>query len=345
MRLGLIARADNRGLGVQLWEAYRHLSPVRTMVVDCPSKAPLPLHLERFPGATVVKGFPAIADCREFLDGIDVVYTAETPYNPALFSEADAIGVRSVLHYNHEFLAHLQQPGLPTPTLFAAPSMWRYSEVPYRNKTFLPVPIALDRFADVQRPSRSTATDFLHIVGRPAVADRNGTADLLAALPYVRSSITVTIRCQDPAYVPSLLHARSLRSNIELVIQSADVPDYWENYRVGDVLVMPRRFGGLCLPAQEALGAGMPVIMPDIDPNDTWLPADWLVPATKSGEFMAKTRIDLHTSDPRALAAKIDQFASDRTFFAESQTTAADLAKRNSWDALLPEYQRVLESL
>lgn len=344
MKLGLIARADNRGLGVQLWEAYRHLSPAKTMVIDCPSKAPLPLHLERFPGATVVHGFPTAADCREFLTDLDVVYTAETPYNPELFSEAALMGVKTVLHFNFEFLAHLQNPSLPAPTLFAAPSMWRYQDVPFTNKTFLPVPIACDRFADVWRPSTPTAHQFLHIVGRPAVGDRNGTADLLGALPYVRSPITMTIRCQDPAYVPSLLNMRGVPANVELVIVSADIPNYWDAYTGADVLVMPRRFGGLCLPVNEALGAGMPVIMPAIEPNH-WLPADWLVPATKSGSFMAKTRIDLHTTDPRALAERIDRFATDRAFYAESQTIATDLAKRNSWEALLPEYQRVFASL
>lgn len=344
LRLGLIARADSRGLGIQTHEVFRHLRPAKTMVVDCPSLAPLPLHLDRFPGATVVHGFPTLADCREFLDGLDVVYTAETPYNQDLFSEAARMGVRSVLHYNFEFLAHLQNPDLPRPALFAAPSMWRYQDVPFANKTYLPVPIALDRFADVWRPSTPTATQFLHIVGRPAVGDRNGTKDLLAALPYVRSAVTVTIRCQDPAYVPSLLNPRSVPANVELVIVSADIPNYWDNYAGADVLVMPRRFGGLCLPVNEALGAGMPVIMPAISPNE-WLPPDWLVPATKTGNFMAKTRIDLHTTDPRALAACIDRFATDRAFYAEAQTEARDWAKRNSWEALLPEYQRVFASL
>lgn len=344
MRLGLIVRADNRGLGVQTWEAYRHLAPAKTMVVDCPSKAPLPIHLDRFPDATVVHGFPTAADCREFLDGLDVVYTAETPYNPQLFSLADELNVRTVLHYNFEFLAHLQHPHLPRPTLFAAPSMWRYGDVPFPNKTYLPVPIALDRFEGMQRDPKPTAKHFLHIVGRPAVGDRNGTTDLLAALPYVRSAVTVTIRCQDPAYVPSLLHRRHIPSNVELVIVSADIPNYWDAYLGADVLVMPRRFGGLCLPVNEALGAGMPVIMPNISPNG-WLPADWLVPATKTGSFMAKTRIDLHTTDPRALAACIDRFATDRAFYATAETIARDIAKRNSWEALLPEYQRVFASL
>lgn len=338
MRLGLIARADSRGLGIQCKGVYDALRPARTMVVDCPSANPLPLRRDWYPDATWINGLPTAPDFRSWLTGVDVVYTAETGYGQALWSEAERASVKTILHFNREFLDPADHP-----TLWAAPSMWRYDEAP-DPKLFLPVPIALARFADLQREAKPTATHFLHIIGRPAVHDRNGTVDLLAALPYVRSRVTVTIRCQDPAYVPSLLHARSVPANVELVIHSADIPNYWENYRGADVLVMPRRFGGLCLPVQEALGAGAPVIMPNISPNE-WLPGDWLVPAAKTGTFVAKARIDIHATDPRALAAKIDQFATDRDFYAESQTAARDLAKRHSWDALLPEYRRVLASL
>lgn len=345
MRLGLIARACNRGLGIQTHSAYRALSPAQTLVIDCPSANPLPLHFDRFPDAKIVHGWPTERDFRPFLEDVDVVYTAECDYtrDGSLYSLAERMRVKTVLHLNWEFFDHARNPNLPRPSLFAAPSMWHYDEIP-TPKLFLPVPIETDRFRGMQRPAKPTATHFAHIVGRPAVHDRNGTTDLLAALPYVRSRVTVTIRCQDPAYVPSLLHARTVPSNVELVVVSADIPNYWDAYRGADVLVMPRRFGGLCLPCNEALGAGAPVIMPNISPNE-WLPADWLVPATKTGSFMAKTRIDVHTTDPRALAAKIDQFATDSAFYTTGETIARDLGERNSWEALLPEYQRVFASL
>ncbi len=313
------------------------------MVVDCPSLKPLPLHLDRFPGATVVKGFPKTHHIEAFLDGLDVVLSCETFYNNDFPAIAERMGVKTVLQYNFEFLEHLRRPDLPKPTLFAAPSMWRYDEVPFENKCFLPVPIAIDRFPD--RVPNITAKTFLHIIGRPAIHDRNGTADLLDALQHVRSNITVVIKCQEPRYVQGLLLSRRVPRNVELRIDADDTVNYWDNYSVGDVLVMPRRFGGLCLPANEALGAGMPVIMPDIEPNNAWLPQDWLVPASKQGQFQAKTTIDLFTADHEALAAKIDQFAQDETFFGESANRTASLAKELSWDNLKSEYQRVFTEL
>lgn len=341
MKLGLIARADNRGLGVQTLEFYRHMAPVKTMVVDCDSAMPLPMHLDRYPDATVVSRIPNTRDVSEFLDGLDVVFTAETPYNYEFFARASRMGVRTVLQYNFEFLEDMRKPYLPKPTLFASPSTWRYGDVPYRNKCLLPVPIAIDRFTASDHGP--VATQFLHIVGRPAAHDRNGTVALLSALAHVTASVTVTVRCQLPGYVSGLIAAERIRTppNVTLIVHPGDVTDYWELYE-GDVLIMPRRFGGLCLPAQEAIGAGMPVIMPAIAPNIDWLPADWLVPATMAGSFHARSSIDLYTTSDRELAAKIDQFATDATFYASARAKAADIATELSWTAMRSEYDRIL---
>lgn len=345
MRLGLIARGDNTGLGTQTWELHRHLCPARTMLLDLsPNKRNI-LHPDRYPDVwATVPGFPSKAHFIAFLDGLDVVYTAETPYGHVLFDLAEKAGVRTVLHYNYEFLDHLNMPQLPKPTVFASPSAWHYGDLPYANKCRLPVPIALDRFADYP-PSASTATRFLHIAGKPAIHDRNGTADLLQALQHVRSPITVIIKCQDPQYVSKLMANRTLPEHVELVTDTSDTLNYWDNYRQGDVLVLPRRYGGLCLPVNEALGAGLPVIMPNIAPNNTWLPQGWLVPAIRQGQFTVRTTIDLYTVDHVALAAKIDQFATDRGFFAASQEAARVVAKQLSWDNLRPEYERLFNEL
>jgi hypothetical protein len=342
-RLGLIARADNRGLGIQTWEAFRHLKPAKTMVVDCPSQKPLALHLDRFPGATVVRGFPTARDFREFLRDLDVVFTCETPYSYDLFRVADDMAVRTVLQYNFEFLDYLRSPELPRPTLFAAPSPWRYGDVPFQNKTHLPVPIATDRFT--QAPSgRHRAVNFLHVVGRPAIHDRNGTADLLSALAHVCSPITVTITCQDKDYVRDLAARVTIPANVNLVLNGGDRANYWDNYVDQDVLLMPRRFGGLCLPAQEAIGAGMPVIMPDIEPN-TWLPDSWLVPASYADTFIARTEIDVYSVHRKALAMAIDRFATDEAFFAQARATAAEIAHHCSWESQRPVYDATFANL
>lgn len=351
MRLGLIARADSRGLGIQCKAFHDNMHPAKTMVIDCPSAKPLPLRRDWYPDATWINGLPTRGDFREWLQDLDVVYTAETAYGPHLWSEADRAGVKTVLHANYEFLNRDDRP-----TLWAMPSMWHYDDVPFRNKTFLPVPVETDRFTEQRgsaakeppgsaMPSR-TAVRFLHVVGRPAHLDRNGTADLLDALEYVESDVTVTIKCQQGGYVSSLRPTLQTRKNVTLIIDPGDVDNYWDLYTGHDVLIMPRRFGGLCLPVNEALAAGMPVVMPDISPNNTWIPSEWLVPAHKAGSFTVKRNlIDYYNTDVKALAEKIDLFAQNPGFHRASSETASRMATDLSWTALKPLYLKTFEEL
>jgi glycosyltransferase involved in cell wall biosynthesis len=322
---------------VQCKSFHDALHPHRTMVVDCPSANPLPLRRDWYPDATWINGLPTAADFRIWLRDVDVVYTAETGYGQSLWSEAERAGVKTVLHVNPEFLDANDRP-----TLWAAPSMWRWDELP-KPKAYLPVPVDTARFPE--RSTRSTATRFLHVIGRPAIHDRNGTIQLLDALARVQSPITLTVTCQDETYVPKLLTRHRIPDHVQLVVKPGDVRDYWDLYTDQDVLLLPRRFGGLCLPANEAIGAGMPVVMPAVSPNDSWLPAEWLVPARRDGEFRAKTKVDLHTADTRALAALIDRFATDTSFFTAAVDRARHIAKRMSWDNLRPEYEQLFTGL
>jgi glycosyltransferase involved in cell wall biosynthesis len=341
MRLGLIARADSSGLATQTWEAYRHLNPAKTLVIDVSHMADdgahcnKQIHPERFPNAVWNQGWlPTEQVVFEFLQDLDAVLSCETFYSPRLPDLARGLGVRTVLQPNFEFLDWSVQPDL-----WAAPSLWRFGEIP-NEKCFLPVPIATDRFTT---PNELGAGHFLHVVGRPAMHDRNGTEDLLKALQYVESDITLRICCQHPGYVGELIAKHGVRTpdNVELVIEPGNVENYWDLYD-GGTLVMPRRFGGLCLPVNEALGARMPVIMPNISPNNTWLPSEWLVEADRVSEFRAKQRIEVYGVHPPLLAGKIDQFA-EPGFYARARYEAETLAKGLSWDALRPEYEQILQ--
>lgn len=336
MRIGLIARADSRGLGIQTKNFYDALNPAKTMVVDCPSAKPLPLRDDWYPDATWIRGLPTAADFRQWLNGLDVVYTAETAYNPVFWREAARADVRTVLHANFEFLDRNDHP-----TVWAAPSLWRIDEWPQPN-IHLPVPVA-DKFHQL-RQKHDHATRFVHIIGRPAIHDRNGTAILLRALPHIGAEITVTIFCQEAGYVEGLIreHGITPPDNITLDIRAGDVPDNTDLYRGQHVLVLPRRFGGLCLPCNEALAAGLPVIMPYIDPNWHVLPGEWLVSATKAFDFMAKQRVDVHDVDPVVLARKIQRFATDTDFYRAAQDTAWRLGNELSWETLKPRYLDVL---
>jgi glycosyltransferase involved in cell wall biosynthesis len=225
--------------------------------------------------------------------------------------------------------------------VWAAPSLWNFDRFP-AGATHLPVPIETDRFPVTEKPLK--ASRFLHVVGRPAVHDRNGTLDLLQALQHVTAEITVTITCQQPKYVPGLIHDHQIRTpdNVTLRLDSVDYENYWTVYDNQHAMILPRRFGGLCLPANEAIGAGIPVIMPDIDPNNTWLPAEWLTPGMVSGDFRAKQHIFVHRTDHHVLAAKIDQLATDNDFYVRALAKAHLLRDQLSWESLTPRYREIL---
>ena len=86
----------------------------------------------------------------------------------------------------------------------------------------------------------------------------------------------------------------------------------------------------------------MPVVMPAISPNDTWLPGEWLIPAHVTGSFMVKNRIDTHAVNPETLAAKLDRFATDERFYANAVTNAWRIRDELSWDILKPVYEKDL---
>jgi glycosyltransferase involved in cell wall biosynthesis len=302
------------------------MSPEKTMVVDCPSANPLPLRTDWYPGATWIHGLPTAEDFRVWLQDVDVVYTAETGYGHALWDEAERQGVRTILHANWEFLDHHDRP-----TVWAAPSLWHYGDIPFPNKCFLPVPI------DTAPQTVHQETNVVHVVGRPAIHDRNGTLDLIEALQFVQSPLNVTITCQDPHYVTDLLARYRLPDHVAVHQLSGDISNRWDLYRNQSVLVMPRRFGGLSLPVNEALAMGMPVIMPDIAPND-WLPKEWLVPARVKTSFRAKQHIDVYETDRHELAATIDRVITDD----KAPQMAQGIAKSLSWDTLKPLYEKTL---
>lgn len=343
MNIGLIARADSTGLGIQSKEFFAHI-PCKALVIDFENmgqpftKHILKADLSAFPGQQVFKwGFRhnMVGDIPrgtidEFLEGLDLVFCIETPYDYDIFSICRARGVKTILQLNYEFLDFPSRHGYPPPDLFASPSYWNWDLIPH-PKVYLPVP------ARKQEP-RVAENTFLHIAGRRAEKDRNGTQTLLQALQYVRSEMTVYIHSQHGGFIQPCR-----RSNINLVVNETNKADYTENYQ-GGILVMPRKYGGLCLPINEALAFGMPVIATDISPNNTWLPPEWLIPASHAGQVVSHRTFDYFEADPVALAQKMDDFCHP-VVYERQRRIASDIAETITWEALKPRYTETFENL
>lgn len=345
-QLGLIVRLDNRGLGTQTWELYRHLEPERVLAVSMGPWSPsVEEHRERFPDARVTSydgqgGHLPMADIEWLLGGSDVVLTAETPYDHRVYDLARQRGVRTVCQPNPEFWRPTLDPNLPLPDLCANPSRWRESAMP---GVHLPHPVDRER---LPFRLRTEAKRFLHVHGHAASNDRQGTELILEALTYCRTTPDLTIRTQTKlgSLAGRMARVVERRGRARVHLLRGDPPDYWDLYEGYDVLLAPRRYGGLSLPMQEAASAGLVVLAADREPERFDLPAECLIPLaeTRSHRYPGGD-ILIESADPKVLAERIDELVETPALVERLSQVSDVYAESISWDRLLPQWEALLE--
>lgn len=332
MRLGLLARADKTGLGYQTRDYYNHLKPHKTIIIDISSLNGQPQYYGWYQNAHLIHGIPHNNQLRGILSDIDVLLTAETPYNPNLFKVAREMGVKTVCVENPEFFDQFKYPDIPLPDLIILPSVWKEQEIrdfaEPRGTKVIQIHHPVDRNEFVFRERFSGKP--IHIAGKQAANDRNGTWDFMNAVP----DGIVTTQTPDLAWH---IRKKYRHSNV-----FTDIQDSKEIYQKGDILVLPRRYGGNCLPLNEALSTGMPVIMPNISPNNHLLPKEWLVKATKTDQFEPRGKVDIYSVDIDDLRAKIDWVKAN---ISEQSKIANQIADTISWETLLPKWKEALENI
>lgn len=334
-KIGLVARMDDGGLGMQTHDFYRHMKPDKTLVVDISHLTGYETYPERYPDAQFAMGFEiSTASIDAFLEGLDIVFTVECPYNHYLYQKAREMGVKTVCQYNWEWLAHHQEPHLPLPDLFLAPSQWNIKEmsrfgVPVK---YLHVPIDRQLFPFKKR---KLAKKFLHIAGHRTSGDRNGTEIVLEALPYIQSDVEIVIRTQDDLPRPY--------TDSKLTIIKEDVANQADLFNDEDVLLLPRRYGGLSLQLNEAMSCGMVPVMLDIDPQNKLLSKKLLIDGYVQESLMIKTPVTVYGCTPQALAAKIDELANtDISYYSKRSDI---YAKERDWGVMASQYHKIFEEL
>jgi len=333
MRLGLIARADNSGLGYQTKSYYKHLKPDKTIVIDLSPLNGNKQNHDWYDTEYKIVGIPEDNQLDYILSDIDVLLTAETAYNLNLYKRARELGVKTICVENPEFYDHQIYPEYELPDLIILPSCWKEDNI--RNHAEgqgckvvqIHHPVDLDEF-----PFRERTTNIpMHIAGKQASNDRNGTWDYL----YAYHDGIVTTQDEDLA--------RHIRSKFRHSTVYTEIDKPQDIYQYGDILVLPRKYGGNCLPLNEALASGMPVIMTDISPNNNILPKEWLVKANYEGSFEPRTKVDIYSADIQELNLKIEHMRN--LDIAHESRKAYDIAKTISWGALLPKYQEAIRSV
>lgn len=347
MKIGLIAYSTDTGLGNQTQAFYDQMKPHKTLVVDLSKFNHMPTHHERYtdnPHGTVqvIQGIPNCQAMEWLLDDVDLVFVCETPLNYCLMEKAKAKNVPVVLQYNYEFLDYLNRKDIEAPAVLAAPSIWNKKQV--ESLSIAPVidlPVPVDTSIIKSREIAECRTIF-HIAGKQAIHDRNGTMEFVQAALKCGRKFNFKIYAQElDGTTKEFIQKAQQQIDLELVMNT---PNYLEMYASGDVLVLPRKYGGLCLPMQEALAHGVPVIMSDVEPNNHVLPKQWLVKADKTSSFMTRTEIDIYETDANFLAFKMCEFA-DSQFMSWSNKEAIEIGKGLKWEKLRQYYQTVFEQL
>jgi hypothetical protein len=309
MRLGIIARSDNTGLGNQTRELVNMLNPDKIMLINSRFFNQNKQHPEWYAGyncQTTIKGFPTTNEIVEFLKDIDVVISCELFYNPKFVDLAKKRGIKTILQYNYEFLDYLANPNQTLPDVLVAPSLWNFEDVvdKFGDKTsvvHLPPPTDINLFSQAREINKSkTHKRLLHIAGKAAVKDRNGTNTLIEMLNYSSGDYELVIKTQSQL---------DIKSNDPRLTIDASSPDSHQSLYEGfDAMILPRRYAGLCLPMNEALISALPVFMTDISPNNKVLPSYWLFESTKIDQLQTRTMLDVYNGDAKMLAKLVNDY-------------------------------------
>jgi glycosyltransferase involved in cell wall biosynthesis len=338
VKIGLIARGEDRGLGNLTREWARHMDPVRTLLIrpQAAVDAQLAQHCAWFDPDALRATFAGELDeqlMRRFLQGLDVVYSAETFYDWRMCDIARELGVRTVCHAMPEYWKHTPNPtnrfhDPAPPDVWWVPTRWRLDHLPEQTRV-VPVPVPLDRFEQVPRTTaENTAIRWLHVVGSRAHADRNGTRIFIGALQHLRGEHVVELRSQGETF-----YAPRVGRKVHVIVKTAEVEDYWRLYDDADALVLPRRYGGLCLPAIEGMGAGLALVMPDVEPQRSEWPIITIPAEFKNRITTSAGNIPICAPDERELAQTMNWHAMHPGALRDRQSESLRWARMHSWAA------------
>ena len=309
MRLGIIARSDNTGLGNQTKELVKMLNPQKILLIDSNPFNKNKQHPEWYQGYDVYstkRGMPTTKEVMWLLKDVDVIISCETFYHLDLVDLARSQGKKTILQYNYELFGNLTNPEWSLPDVLLSPSLWNIDLVKEKFASkcevfYLPPPTDESLFNKTKQNNLSKNYNrILHIGGKKAAKDRNGTESIFEMIKHSKEDYELVIKSQTPFDT----NCKDSRVKIEI-----GNPDNREDMYDGfDAMVLPRRYAGLCLPMNEALMSALPVFMTDISPNNLILPKDWLAKSTKIGSFRTKLMVDIYNVAPDKLANTIDEY-------------------------------------
>lgn len=327
LKIGIIGRADNCGLGILTQEFYEHLKPTKTILLF---NKKYKHYLDRFPeGECIGKTEFSDDKVKKFLTGLDLVIAFESPYNWNTFDIAREMGVKSVLIPMYEYL----KVDTPKPDLYICPSLLDFDLIE-GNKVFLNIPV--NRKKLIRRKPFRVKT-FLFNAGHGGKYNRNLTQKVISAMQLVKSDVKLIVNTQKDI---------DYEESPKVEVRWKDEYDYKDLYSRGDVFLFPQRFCGLSMPIQEAMSVGLPVVTTDIYPLNVYIPQKLLIKTSKMPPIKVYRLIDTYDTTKKDIAAKIEEIAQ---MSSEELGRYSDLmdeyAENISWRKMLPKYKKEFEKL
>lgn len=329
MKIGLLVRADNGGLGAQSLEFAQNLPIHSTLVVSLGDKGRGKARELQWENPFYVTG-PHIEDVPTvdaFLEDLDVVISIETFYGSLVLDRARKFHIRTVRYSNPELYKAEGEDRVVVPTDWLLHKMPGATEVIRQGMTLAP---------DIDDLVRTGPAKTLMHFTAPAMLDRNGSASFHAALAHTKQRFDVKV------YGPRTL-TRPTGRNHRWWFVDRYIPDRFGHYSESiDLLVLPRRYAGLSLPMLEAASRGIPTLTTNIAPQSQWFSERALVPVLERELVpMVGGRIPVYKADVKALARRLDELALDP--ITQLSEEAITWAKTHSWELVKPEWMNYLE--
>lgn len=329
-KLGIIARADQGGLATQSIAISEHLPVAKALIVDLGEAGRGECKPEKIKAddVRVIHNLPQPEDARWLCTGIDSLWSAETFYADHLVARAKAHKVKTFLHTNPE----LYDRRAAAPDVHFVPTDWEAHRVPDAKVLWWPMD------PKPTTPVRLQARHFVH-VSLPAMADREGTETVLEMLRLVQRPAQWTIRRNEGERLKPL-HNKDLH----LVVHDKHPQNNWDVIpEHADVLVLPRRYGGLSLVAQEACERGMVVIGGHSEPYAKFFhPAGLSLAVAAQPVRMKAGRFEVLQFNARELAHRCDFFYDNDEVVAQASARSLAFAHAHSWERLGPVYMKAL---
>ena len=337
MTRALIARADNGGLANMLLPLAEHVRFDKILVVFAGHTTRGLAHPERYQSLGEVRicdRGPRATEMEWLTNGVEVVYTAETWYHPFILELAQRKGVRTVVHAMPELWSMHEAS-----SEVWAPTPWRTDVLPPHTRV---VPVPVDRERIQHRAQNLSALTLVHVTSN-AMCDRDGTDLVLAAAPHLNFETEIRIIGRNDKYDA----VKSMYCGLAHVqFEGAfDGPfwELWNSTQATDLLVQPRRFGGLCLTMQEAAARGLPIVTLDLNPQRSHLSTFNLIPSQPTGWTPMKGgSFNVMTCDPLRLATHLNQLAQTQLAVDFLAGVSDKWAKALDWSEWVEEYERLL---